>query len=261
MPVRPFFLFWWWQLPFHQSASDSIFSICQSKKKPVSPLEHPPNDDAFDFFLFPFFRLSIFPSLSVIPFCLFSIRAIWCDFHAAVGRSMVIHNPNGAAARLACGNVIPQQAKDVIMLLHTDPRTFSAQYFKQRVAATLGLASQNVMFLRALPHGPCTAVSFVLDGPGAEENSQHLLRSNLGTYTHEPRCAHPSQIVTAAPFTDPNRGDRGSAARHGLQLGNSIVLLLTAFCLAVYLHESWRRDLTVPSIHPPKHVLPANCNI
>ena len=149
---------------------------------------------------------------------------------------MVIHYPNGAGARLACGNVIPKQGHDVIMLMMVSPRQFSPQYFKQRVAGTLGITSQNVLYLRAHAHGQCTAVSFALEGQQSDQHARSILQADLGQYSHDSRCADPSAFVTAAPFTDlVDEIDSGpsAASRSSTTLSIAVILLLSIVTLLV----------------------------
>eukprot|EP00117_Sycon_ciliatum_P014992 scpid33674/ scgid15033/ len=119
--------------------------------------------------------------------------------HSALGRSMVIHNPNGAAARLACGNVIPEDSHDVVMTVLVSPLQFKAQHFKQRMAGAMRISAQDVLYLKSSPLGPCTAVSFALRHPQAEQLASTILLTDLGPYTHDVRCADPSQLVAATP--------------------------------------------------------------
>jgi hypothetical protein len=123
-------------------------------------------------------------------------------FTSAIGKSIVIHGPNGGLERMACANIEVDREIVKVASMRTKAR-FDLGSFLEEVRAIMGVP-EWFMFIdtrktRKLHSGRCISIEFHFTGPHA-----HKLEQDFGHLLRTGRLEGPS-IPIPGFIPDPNR--------------------------------------------------------
>ncbi|XP_065174498.1 uncharacterized protein LOC135804536 isoform X2 [Sycon ciliatum] len=113
--------------------------------------------------------------------------------YSIMGRSIVIHDPNSGAGRLACGNIVDARSTDAYVTFVTPVDPIDHPRFLQLAQAALNVNQSVLQYVHSYSDTAtqCTLLSVNVlanDAAASKSLASRLRQVDLGAYTHQPKC-------------------------------------------------------------------------